>query len=1055
MSEKSNRMTDIDRRQFLQIIGFSAVAVAGTEWQAMAGPFQKSDFAQLIPADKKLRLEWVAALTARGKRTTYTGSDLDKIGMPVGGICTGTVYLSGDGRLWHWDIFNRIYDGGSNGPNYAHPMRAVSPLDQGFALHVTVAGKSTVHSLDRTGFSDVTFCGEYPIGFVEYRDPKLPVEVSLEAFSPFIPLDEENSGLPATILRYTVRNASKETVEAELGGWLENAVCLHSAQTARGARHNNISRTVNALRLECSAVSVKAERDIHPPQVFADFEGANYGDWKAEGEAFGAAPAHGNLADDQHVSGFSGKGFVNSYLGKDGPQGKLISPQFTISRPYLRFLIGGGNHPNETCINLVIDGTTVRTETGQNTDALKWAAWQVEPLIGKSAHLEIVDVHSGGWGHICIDQIEFADEPMLDSGTLEEAFDFGTMTLTLLDAHKDDFGSAALPAGGNLEAVFVHSDPNPAERATENKRASVTAEARFGQKLMGALSRKMTLQPGQEATVTFAITWHFPNLKIDGVVDLGGRHYATRFDNAAAVSDYLAANHTLLTSQTKLWHDTWYDSTLPYWFLDRTFANTSTLATSTCYRLASGRFYAWEGVGCCAGTCTHVWQYAQAVGRIFPALERDTRERVDYELAFDPNTGVIDHRGEFHVGIAIDGQAGTILRAYREHQMSGDSAFLKRTWLKIKRSLECLIERDGNGDGILEGAQHNTLDAEWFGQISWLSSLYLAALRAGEEMAHEVGDTVFAAKARTIFDRGTHKIMELYDGEFFIQKPDRAHLDAVGSWDGCLIDQVFGQSWAFQVGLGRILPAKETRSALNALWKYNFTPDVGPYRKIHTTGRWYAMPGEGGMLMVTHPKGDDKEFKDHPSAWSAMYFNECMSGFEHQVAGHMLWEGMLTEGLAVIRTIHDRYHPSRRNPWNEVECSDHYARAMASYGVFLAAAGYEHHGPKGHLGFAPRLSPEDFKSAFTAAEGWGSYSQQRKNNPQNQQTHQIELKSGRLSLRTLAFTVPADWQPTKADVEYDGAAVASAFTNRAGRIEIKLKNSVTVKPGQQFSIVIA
>ena len=103
----------------------------------------------------------------------------------------------------------------------------------------------------------------------------------------------------------------------------------------------------------------------------------------------------------------------------------------------------------------------------------------------------------------------------------------------------------------------------------------------------------------------------------------------------------------------------------------------------------------------------------------------------------------------------------------------------------------------------------------------------------------------------------------------------------------------------------------------------------------------------------------------------ASYFNECMNGFEHQVAGHMIWEGMVQEGLAVERTVHDRYHAARRNPWNEIECGDHYSRSMASYGVFIAACGFEYHGSKEYLAFIPRLTPEDFAAAFTAAEGWG------------------------------------------------------------------------------------
>jgi len=318
-----------------------------------------------------------------------------------------------------------------------------------------------------------------------------------------------------------------------------------------------------------------------------------------------------------------------------------------------------------------------------------------------------------------------------------------------------------------------------------------------------------------------------------------------------------------------------------------------------------------------------------------------------------------------------------------------------------------LIARDADEDGLLDGEQYNTLDASWYGHISWISSLYLACLRAGAAMAAEMGDEPFVKRCTTIAERGSKRMVErLYNGEYFIQILDPGHAKAINTNDGCHIDQVFGQSWAFQVGLPRVLPEVQTKAALEALWKYNFTPDVGPYRRDFKSipgGRWYAMPGEGGLLMCTWPKGGAEKAKGQGADPGFVgYFNECMTGFEYQVAAHMIAEGLVEKGLAVTRMIHDRYHAAKRNPYNEVECSDHYARSMASYGVFLAACGFTYHGPKGHLGFAPRLTPADFRAAFTAAEGWATFSQKLGPNGQNAT---IALKWGKLKLRTLALVV--------------------------------------------------
>jgi hypothetical protein len=241
-------------------------------------------------------------------------------------------------------------------------------------------------------------------------------------------------------------------------------------------------------------------------------------------------------------------------------------------------------------------------------------------------------------------------------------------------------------------------------------------------------------------------------------------------------------------------------------------------------------------------------------------------------------------------------------------------------------------------------------------------------------------------------------------------------------------------------------------AALKSLWRYNFTPDVGPYREVYKPGRWYAMPGEAGLLMCSFPRSDwdYAQAKGKGVEWAAGYFNECMNGFEYQAAGHMLWEGLVTEGLAITRAIHDRYHPSRRNPWNEVECGDHYARSMASYGVFLAACGFEYHGPKQHLGFAPRLTPGDYKAAFTSAEGWGTFAQQQANGSLKAE---VTLRWGKLKLRTLSLEL-AQGAASSAKVSLGTKQVPVKLSQEGRRVSLTFGEVVEIAAGDSLTVHI-
>jgi len=181
------------------------------------------------------------------------------------------------------------------------------------------------------------------------------------------------------------------------------------------------------------------------------------------------------------------------------------------------------------------------------------------------------------------------------------------------------------------------------------------------------------------------------------------------------------------------------------------------------------------------------------------------------------------------------------------------------------------------------------------------------------------------------------------------------------------------------------------------------------------------------------------------------YKNEVWTGIEYQVAGHMVWEGMVEEALAICRGVHERYDPAKHNPFNEIECGDHYARAMASWGVYTALAGYEYHGPKGHLGFAPRLTPENFRAAFTAAEGWGTFAQKRDGRIQRER---IELRWGRLSLKSLAFVVPEEFRPLKVSLTAAGKPVESDHKLKDRRVEIILSKELTIYENQALEVTI-
>lgn len=561
------------------------------------------------------------------------------------------------------------------------------------------------------------------------------------------------------------------------------------------------------------------------------------------------------------------------------------------------------------------------------------------------------------------------------------------------------------------------------------------AEASLGETLNGALTSRLTLKKGESKQITYILSWYFPNrpLSYKGSewnkplppnTPAIGNMYANWYDSSLDVARRLAENLPRLEKETFAFHDAYYrQTTLPYWLVQRILMPVSTLATETCQWWANDKFWAWEGVGSCEGTCTHVWGYAQAMAALFPELERNLREKTDYSVSLRPDGAILSRNGEH--GVLIDGHASVILRMYREHLMSKNNYFLSRNWEKIKRSIRYLIEEDGNEDGLIVKEQPNTYDIAFHGPNTYVGGLYLAALRAGEKMAVLMNDTAAASTYKKIYETGSNSSMDRLWNDaygYFVQEVNEKEYPVHQYGKGCLSDQLFGQTWADLLRLGNLYPEEAVDRALASIWKYNWTPDVGPQNRLHLPERYYAHAGEPGLLVCTWP------FSPHPGEAGVRYRDEVWTGIEYQVATDMIFRGKVEEGLAMVKAIHSRYDGTKHNPWNEVECGDHYARAMASYGVLTAIQDYGYDGPQGVMGFSPKIGADHFKGFFTSAEGWGNISQTR---AAGRQENTVEVKYGRLTLCRLRLSVasPGPWQTVK--VYANGKEIAASIQGKS------------------------
>ena len=774
---------------------------------------------------------------------------------PLGGIGTGNVSLGARGELRDWE-FENLPDKGRINP-YSF-----------FAIHAAPEGAPSVTRVLEariTGRRDIdagflfewqaglprlrgaTMHGEYPVVDIDFDDDVLPVEVSLRAFTPLVPLDPDASGIPAAVLRYRVTNPSGVRVRVTVAGSVS-----HTAGRGDGPFGMRAQQTVR---------------------------------WR-----------------DEH--------------GVRGLDFGIRLPEDDLGY-----------------------GTLSLTTTDASTTAKpQWVTgfWPDGPRLF--------------WNDLS------------DDGLLEPE-----PRLTLEDRPRGLFADSATAGPMSEEELFE----------------------RLPRLRTGSLGIVHELAPGESRDFEFVLAWSFPNrhrswrghIVADGRADAGvvRNRYASLWPDAWAAASHLHRELPALEATTLAFVEALYGGSLDPVVADAIGANIAAARSTTAFvvetpnpELGDGPvFAAWEGSfdhgGSCEGTCTHVWSYAQTVAWLFPSLERSAR-RVEFLLETDAD-GAQKFRsnrvfgGEsWFMGPAVDGQLGTFLRLHREWRFSGDDAFLRESWPAAVRTLEHAIrEWDRDGDGLLDGELHNTYDIEFHGIDPLANGMFAAALRAGARMAAHLGETERAAAWLDAADRVAAGMdATLWNGEYYRQVIDDVDAHRYQYGEGVLSDQLLGQFHAWINGLGDLLPRERLRSALGAIVAHNHRSDLTAHE---STQRVYALNDEGGLLLASWPRGGRP-------AIPFVYSDEVWTGIEHQVAASLVYAGLVDEARDVERTLRARYDGVTRSPWNEIECGNHYARSLASWGLLLAFSGVQWDAPARTLSFDPAVGGP-FRSLFTTGDAWG------------------------------------------------------------------------------------
>ena len=594
----------------------------------------------------------------------------------------------------------------------------------------------------------------------------------------------------------------------------------------------------------------------------------------------------------------------------------------------------------------------------------------------------------------------------------------------------------------------------------------------------GSLAVKKKLNPDEEEVITFFVAWNFPNRFVDWHINKAlindskleywiGNRYNEWFDNSLEVIKYVKSNLLTLLNYTSKFHDAFYSSTLPSGVLTSISANFSTIRTPTCFWIRDGSFHGFEGChgastrkpsgGCCPLNCTHVWNYEFSLAHLFPTLERTMREtefKMQHKIGYLPHRTVIPlYLPQFgekpdvgDIPPAIDGMLGMVLKIYRGYLITRDLNFLKRSWSYTIKLMEYIFkEYYDDSKGIITRAQPNTYDCSIYGFNTFVGSLNLVALLACKKIALELNHLDWADRCKELYNSSREIIdKECWNGEFYVQKYDEDNVKEFQYGSGCFSDQLLGQWWAFHLSLGYIFPSDRVKKAIKAIIKYNFKESLKGFKQ---TPRIFASPSESGLLNCTWPNGGKPKVPTE-------YTDEVFTGIEYEIAALSIYIGDIDAGLKIIKAIRERYDGTHRNPWNEVECGDHYVRPMSSWTLLHALTGISYSSKLNQLSLSPKINQRNFQSFFITNSAWGSVYQKI---TQNMITYSLTISYGTLELSSVTIDLRDESKDVKiskstviSEGKYQNVSVTQIL--KGSIIEISFDETLNLNEGHQLHL---